>query len=389
MTEGTSALAHDGAPAEAPHLGEPGAGPPAGAGFVTPAETERVDVARVELDRTLGDPTHTISDVVAAKGIAAAPAEPARRATPKIAIVMIMAAVFAFSMLDTTAKSLVTGEGGLAAFVGAAGTELSSVFVVWSRFAAHVILMAVLMGGIQRRPILRVRSWPWQATRAFCMSVATMCNFIALNYLQLAETVAIFFVAPMVVTALAGPFLGEWVGWRRWLAILAGFAGVLLMARPGTDLFQPALAFSIASMLGYSFYVLTTRKLASTESADSLLFISALLPGALLSFALPWGWTLPETGGQWMLVLSLGLYGVGGHFLFVQAYRLASTGALAPFTYVQIPFMVLLGWIVFGDLPDGPTLLGIAVIVAAGLYIVLRERQLAREEARAAKGADR
>ena len=381
LEAGVSAPVHDDAPTEPPRLGEAETGAPDS--FVVPAGAALAPVSRVELN-------HTISDVIAAKGIGAAvgtgpeAAKAPSRATPVAAILMIMAAVFGFSMLDVTAKSLVTGDGGLSAIMGAQGLALSAIFVVWSRFVVHLGIVVALMGGVQRKPIARVNSWLWQSIRAACMFSATLFNFIALNYLQLAETVAIFFVAPMVVTALAGPFLGEWVGWRRWLAILAGFGGVLLMARPGTELFQPALIFSILSMLGYSVYVLTTRKLANTETPESLLFVSAVLPAVLLAVALPWGWTLPGTPGQWLLIVSLGVYGVVGHFLFVNAYKLASTGALAPFTYVQIPFMVGLGWLVFGDLPDGPTLLGIAVIVAAGLYIVLRERQVAREEAREA-----
>ena len=347
---------------------------------------------------------HTISEVIAAKGVGPAPLEggaaasaaASRGATAPAAILLIVAAVFFFSLLDVTAKSLVTGEGLMAPWllgpepIGSA-ILLSSLFVAWARFALHTAIVGVGMGLVQRRPILRVRSWPWQIARSACMASATLLNFTALAYLQLAETVAIFFVAPMVVTALAGPLLGEWVGWRRWLAILAGFGGVLLMTRPGTELFQPAVLLSIGSMLGYSFYVLLTRKLAATETPESLLFTSTLVPTIAVSAVLPFAgaWTLPEGLGQWLLVLSLGVYGVVGHLAFVLAYGRASTGALAPFTYVQIPFMVALGWLVFGNLPDATTWVGIAVIVAAGLYIVLREHQLHREAAAAPDPAGR
>ena len=299
-------------------------------------------------------------------------------ATPMVAIVMIMGAVLCFTLLDSTAKMLVLADAPFGALAGA-GT-MAALFVVWARLAVHAGLYGVASGVLHRRPILRANSWPLQVVRALCLSGATLFNFAALQYLQLAETVAIFFVAPLVVTALAGPMLGEWVGWRRWMAILVGFAGVLVMARPGTSLFQPALALSVVSMLSYSFYVLLTRMLASRETPESLVFISAFVPMLLLTPALIWNWTPPTTAPQLVLVLTLGVYGLVGHFLFVRAYKLASTGALAPYTYVQIPFMVFFGWLLFGDLPDGPTLLGIAIIAFAGFYILLRERQLAREE---------
>ena len=322
----------------------------------------------------------TVSHVLAAKGAAVLPPPSLtdhRPATPPSAILMIATAVLGFTLLDTAAKILVLGEGA----GPSDGAALAPLFVVWARFALHAVLVALVMGAIARRPVLRVASWPLQLLRSACLFTATMGNFVALQYLQLSETVAIFFVAPMVVTALAGPMLGEWVGWRRWLAIVAGFAGVLVMARPGTSLFQPALVFSVVSMLGYSFYVLLTRRLAATETPESLVFVSALVPAVLLGFALPWAWTPPETTLQWLLIVLVGLCGVGGHFLFVGAYRRASTGALAPFTYVQIPTMVFFGWLVFGDLPDAATWTGIAIIAAAGLYIVARERQLAKTEA--------
>ena len=306
------------------------------------------------------------------------------RATPVAAILMIMGAVLCFTLLDSTAKMLVLADAPFGLLAGAGAT--AALFVVWARLAVHAALYGVGSGVLHGRPILRANSWPLQILRAFCLAGATLFNFAALQYLQLAETVAIFFVAPLVVTALAGPMLGEWVGWRRWMAILGGFAGVLVMARPGTSLFQPALALSVLSMLSYSFYVLMTRMLASRETPESLVFISAFVPMLVLTPALWWNWSPPTTPGQLALVLTLGVYGLLGHFMFVRAYRLASTGALAPYTYVQIPFMVLFGWLLFGDLPDGPTLLGIAIIACAGLYILLRERQLAREERLAAGG---
>ena len=326
----------------------------------------------------------TAAEVIAAKGLAvleagARSARPAR--TPTLAILLIVGAVACFALLDAAVKWLVTAGTG-----GPSPDGMSAVFVVWARYATHAALLTAIAafglfglteGGTGRervRSLLAVNSWGWQGARALAMFAATFFNFVALQWLQLAQTVAIFFVAPMVVTALAGPMLGEWVGWRRWSAIVVGFTGVVVMARPGSDLFQPALAFSILSMLGYSMYVLLTRKLAASEGAASLVFVSAFLPALLLTPALAWSWTPPGTPGQWLLTPVLGMFGLAGHFMLVRAYGRATTGALAPFTYIQIPVMVLLGWAVFANLPDGATWAGIAIIAAAGLYIMARER---------------
>lgn len=327
----------------------------------------------------------TAAQVVAAKGIAVLPGredtEGAEGRTPTLAIAMIVGAVACFALLDTAVKWLVTAGTG-----GPSPDGMSSVFVVWARYVTHAVALAAIAAlglfgvtegrsaGERVRSLLAVRSWPWQIARAGCMFAATLFNFIALQWLQLAQTVAIFFVAPLVVTALAGPMLGEWVGWRRWSAIVVGFTGVVVMARPGSELFQPALVFSILSMLGYSIYVLLTRKLAATEGAASLVFVSAILPALALTPALPWAWTLPGNAVEWTLTPLLGLVGLTGHFLLVRAYGRATTGALAPFTYAQIAFMVLLGWAVFGNLPDAVTWTGIAIIAAAGLYVLARER---------------
>ena len=346
---------------------------------------------RVGAEPTMPPPA-AAAEVLAAKGAAALPGlaeaidAPRRAATPTAAIAMIVGAVTGFSLLDTAVKWLVTAGTGEPNPFG-----LDPLFVVWARYAVHaglLVLAAALglfglgagaRGATARvRTLVRVRSRALQALRALCMFAATGFNFWALKYLDLAQTVAIFFVAPLVVTALAGPMLGEWVGWRRWAAIGVGFAGVVVMARPGSDILQPALILSVLSMLGYSLYVLLTRLLAPTESPQSLVFVSAFLPALLLTPMLPWAWTPPETAAQWLLVATLGLFGVGGHFLLVSAYARATTGALAPFTYVQIPMMVLLGWLVFGNLPDGWTWAGIGLIGAAGLYVLARERALAK-----------
>lgn len=205
---------------------------------------------------------------------------------------------------------------------------------------------------------------------------STVFNFLALKTLQLAETVSIFFVAPMVITALAGPMLGEWAGWRRWLAIAGGFVGVLVITRPGLGTFELGHAYALAAMLSYCFYVIMTRSMGATETAESLIFYSAVAAALLMLPAVPLAGSIPEEPMQWIVLLSMGFAGAFGHWLLIKAYQQATTSALAPYPYLQMVWMVGLGYLVFGQLPDRWILLGAAIIVASGLYIVHRERQL-------------
>jgi len=275
----------------------------------------------------------------------------------------MLGAGFLFTCLDTTAKYLVQ-------------SGLDVQFVVWVRYAVHLVLVLILFGAWANTELFRTRSLPMQVLRAAFLLGSTFFNFLALQTLQLAESVSIFFFAPMVITALAGPLLGEWAGWRRWAAVGAGFLGVLLITRPGLGTFGVGYVFALCSMLSYAFYAIMTRKLGATESAQSLIFYSALAPVLLLAPVVPLYGEMP---GSWLilfLLLSLGVYGGLGHWLIIKAFKQATATALAPYPYLQMVWMIGAGFLVFGDLPDGWTLAGAAVIVMSGLYIVHREHRL-------------
>jgi drug/metabolite transporter (DMT)-like permease len=186
-------------------------------------------------------------------------------------------------------------------------------------------------------------------------------------------------MAPLLVALLAGPLLGEWVGWRRLIAVFTGFIGVLIVVHPGVGELHPAFLFAFGSMLAYAFFMLLTRFLAGHDAPLVMLFYS-VLPGALIlaPFAI-WQWVWPQTLGQWLILGMLGVLGGTGHYLFIHAYRLAPASSVAPFIYMQLLTMVMFGFAVFGDLPDGWTLVGAGVIVASGIYLLHRERTL-REE---------
>lgn len=284
-------------------------------------------------------------------------------ATPLRAILLVLAAGLVFTCLDTSAKYLVV-------------SGMDAPFVAWTRFAVHVVLVLILFRAWSNRAMFKVVSLPRQFVRGIFLFGSTFFNFLALRTLQLAETVSIFFFAPMVITALAGPLLGEWAGWRRWLAVLIGFVGVLVITRPGYGSFGLGHVYALGAMMSYCIYVIMTRQMGAKETAESLIFYSALAPVILMAPTIPFSGSLPATGVQWFVLLSLGFYGAFGHWLLIHAYKQATTSALAPYPYLQMVWMIALGYLVFTDLPDRWTLIGSAIIVSSGLYIVHRESRL-------------
>jgi drug/metabolite transporter (DMT)-like permease len=195
-----------------------------------------------------------------------------------------------------------------------------------------------------------------------------------LRTLQLDQTTAIMFSSAIVVPALSGPVLGEWIGPRRWVAVAVGFIGVLVVLRPGTASFQPAMLFSLASMLSYVGYLLYTRHLTTTDSSEGMILISGVVPALMLfPIALPVAVPPPSVPVAAALIAT-GLCGALGHWLLIQAQKIAPVPVLAPFIYTQLIWMTTAGYVFFGQLPDRFTAIGAAIIVASALYILYRER---------------
>jgi drug/metabolite transporter (DMT)-like permease len=181
------------------------------------------------------------------------------------------------------------------------------------------------------------------------------------------------FAAPLLVTALSGPLLGEWAGPRRWAAVAIGFVGVLLVTRPGVGEAHWAVFLSLGAMLSYTFYIIMTRRLGASESMTTLLVWPGFVGvGLFAPFAVP-AFVVPELA-LLPLVLLLGVLGALGHHVLIAAHKLASPNVLAPFAYTQMVWMVILGYLLFNDLPDVWTLAGSSIIGASGLYILHRER---------------
>ena len=277
-----------------------------------------------------------------------------------IGIAMVSAAVLCFSILDTTAKWLVSA--------------MPLLQIVFLRFLGHTVFTAAVMMPRSRMNLLRTRR-PWlQALRAMMLPCMTAMNFWALQYLQLAETGAIMFLAPILVALLGVRLLGERLDTGRWIAILVGFVGVLVILQPGSRGFQPAMLVSLLQTTLYACFILLTRVLASVDRPESTNFLSALGSTIVIApFALA-AWQMPASALEWFLVIVTGITGGFGHYLLAVAHRFAPASTLSPFIYQQILYMCLLGYLVFGDVPRPAVVVGAAIVVASGFYLLMRER---------------
>jgi len=291
------------------------------------------------------------------------------------AIGLMALATLCFAALDSTGKYLIVREG------------IPVAQVTWLRFVGHVVFSAVALWPFAFRPSLRSARPVVQALRSVLMVVTTGFNFLALRHLQLDQSVTIFFLTPLLVAALAGPLLHEWVGWHRVVAIMAGFVGVLLVVHPGIGTVHWAMLLILIATFGYALYNLATRYLAVfdppevTQSYTPLGGLLILAPFALAA----WHW--PEGARQYVLLASLGFWGGLGHWLLILAHRGAPASVLAPFIYLGLIWMSVAGYLVFGQVPTLWTLSGAAVVILSGLYLLARERK-AMGAAKAGPAAD-
>ncbi|THF67007.1 DMT family transporter [Pseudothauera nasutitermitis] len=280
-------------------------------------------------------------------------------------IVLLLGALFLFVLLDATAKHL--------------AQTYPVPMLVWARYAVHLVLMVVLLGPSMRGRLVSTGRPVRQVLRAFCLLAVTFFSMAALARMPLAETTALLFAAPLLVTLMARPILGEQIGAVRWTAVLIGFAGVLMIARPGSGLVVDGVLLALGGAVSYASYQIMTRQLTATEHPVTMVFYTALVGTAGMSVLLPWIWAGPlPTAFDALLICSLGVYGGAGHFLLTRAFRDAPASTLTPILYVQLAWAALVGWLVFGDFPDGLALTGILVIGAAGALIALHARRAGR-----------
>lgn len=260
-----------------------------------------------------------------------------------------------FAFVDTSTKWLVGG--------GAVVLQLA-----FMRYAVHLAITSVDMGRVRWEP-LRWRTHALIALRAFCLISSTIVNFYALGHLPLAVSAAMLYLAPVITCLFAAWLLGERIGPGHLLAILLGFAGVLIIVRPFGEEVNLYALLMLYPAAGMSLYSVLTRKLAGQVRSGLMQFYTGVLGTVVL---LPFGialWENPESGLAWVLLFAIGAFAWAGHEAMTRAHAHGEASVLMPFGYVFVVYLSIAGWIVFGDVPDGPTILGAITICAAGLII--------------------
>ena len=273
-------------------------------------------------------------------------------------------AVALFACLDTTAKYL--------------NTQMDSLQIAWARYTNAFVLTLIVSNPLTHRGLLRTRSPKLQVTRSLLLVGSTALNFIGLRWLQLDEALSIIFTFPLLVAIISGPMLGEWIGWRRWTAIGFGFVGVLLITRPGLGGMHAAALFTLGATFCYAFYAVITRIVSRVDSNQTSLFYANFIGALAMLPVIPFVWQPPVNWVVVFLMVIIGVLGSTGHYFLIAGHKLAPASVLSPFVYTQLIWVIVLGYLVFGQVPNSWTVAGAAIVIASGLYLLYRERKLGK-----------
>lgn len=274
---------------------------------------------------------------------------------------LLAAGLLLFACMDSTTKYL-------------AG-HYNVPFVVAMRYILHCLVMVAVLAPRHSTQLIKTQRTGLVVVRSLSLCVASLFVGLSLQRMPVAETTAISFLAPMLVVVVSS-ILGERIGFIGWIAVVMGFMGVLLIARPGSGLDMLGVIFALFGAAANATYQLLSRVLSSTEKAVTMLFYTALIGSICFGLTLPWFWEdkIPSTL-EFVLFLGMGLFGGLGHYLFTLAYRHAPASLLAPMLYLQLLWAGLLGWIIFDTVPDGLSVLGMSIVAASGLLIALKSRR--------------
>lgn len=288
-------------------------------------------------------------------------------------ILLVIVSMAFFTLEDMFIKQL-TGTVAVGQILLFLGIGCSLVFAVMAR--------------LQRASLVTPQAWRMKPVlRAATEMISAMAFATALARVDISTVAAVFQATPLVITMGAALFLGEHVGWRRWMAICIGFAGVLLIIRPGLEGFEPAALLVVIAVLGVAARDLLTRTMDSAVPSSVVSFqayAALILAGGLLLVFTP-GELRSLNGGEWWMLLGGCIFGVSGYYGIVVAMRVADASVVTPFRYTRLLFSILAGVIVFGERPDTLTLAGATLIIASGLYTFVREQRLARRARRRAQ----
>ena len=252
--------------------------------------------------------------------------------------------------------------------------------IVWARYVFHLLLIVIALGPRLGLNLVRTRRLGAQLVRGLLLVSSTIFFVFGIKQLPLAETSAITFMAPVLVTLMAAYILKEKVELARWMAVAGGFVGVLIIIRPGSGVFAWASVLPLGSAVCFACYQILTRKLANLESPYTSIFYAGLVGSVIMSATLPYVWTLPQSASHALLFVAIGIIGGSSHLILIKAYDCAPASRLAPFSYTQLIWVMLSGYLVFGDFPDHWSLIGTGVIVASGIYIATHQRLTEKQQ---------
>jgi drug/metabolite transporter (DMT)-like permease len=288
------------------------------------------------------------------------------RVTPAtIGIAMMLLATLLFTVMDSIAKNLT------------ASYPVQQ--VIWARYFFQFALMLLLIPRLGIAGLLWTRRPGVHIARGLLLMISTYCMITAISIVPLADAYTITFTAPFLVTILSVPLLKERVGWRRWTAVLVGFAGVLIVFRPIAAPVHWAMLLPLITAACFALYQILTRKVSydSRETAFMMLFYLAWVGTAVMSAIVPAYWQT-VVAGDWAWMIGMGALGAAGHLILIRALAITPASLLSPFIYSQIVWALGIGYLWFGDLPSIWMLIGCAVIVASGLYVFYREAVLGK-----------
>lgn len=286
------------------------------------------------------------------------PVVAAPQGRPLLGVLMVMGAVLLFAANDTVTKTLVS--------------QYPVPLVSAIRYAVHLLLMLALVAPRLGARLFKTTRTGLVLFRSLCLALSTLCMGLALQRMPVPESVAIIFLAPIVVVLMAGPVLGEKVAAASWVAAVAGFGGVLLIVRPGGALDLLGVVYVLMAVATSVVYYLLSRVLARTETTLVLLFYTALVGTLCFGAMVPWTLSGPVPDLPTLaMFLSQGVVAGLGHYLFTAAHREATSSLLAPVSYTQLVWVGILSWLIFGHVPDALTLVGMAIVGLAGVAIAI------------------
>ena len=266
-----------------------------------------------------------------------------------------------FGCLDTLSKYLVA--------------HYPAASLVWLRYVLQTLVMLAIFLPRMGLRLVRTSSPGLQLVRGLMLVVSSVVFVLALLHMQIAEVASIVFLAPIIVALAGGPLLGERVGARTWLALAGGFTGVLLIIRPGGGAFTAWALLPLACAFMFAGYQILTRKLASRgDDPITTLFFPGLVACFVVPALFPGAFVVPTVPLHAVMLGTIGVLGAVGHFMLIRAHALAPATLLSPFGYTQLIVVLTLGWLVFGQLPDGIALAGIALIASSGLALIVASR---------------